>query len=76
MTGTYIGFSSMIALSGLTPTFVPSFSFLTDRGREPYRLEKAVEVMKAVYARRNKVWQPEDEATVRYAREAAADAER
>jgi UDP-N-acetylglucosamine diphosphorylase/glucosamine-1-phosphate N-acetyltransferase len=76
MTGTYVGFSSMIALSGLTPTFVPSFSFLTDRGREPYRLEKVVEVMKAVYARRNKVWQAEDEATVRYAREAAADAER
>jgi UDP-N-acetylglucosamine diphosphorylase/glucosamine-1-phosphate N-acetyltransferase len=76
MTGTYVGFSSMIALSGLTPTFVPSFSFLTDRGREPYRLEKAVEVMKAVFARRNKVWQPEDEAAIRYAREAAAEAER
>jgi UDP-N-acetylglucosamine diphosphorylase/glucosamine-1-phosphate N-acetyltransferase len=76
MTGSYIGFASMIALSGLPPTFVPSFSFLTDRGREPYRLEKAVEVMKAVFARRNKVWQPEDEAAIRYAREAAAEAER
>ena len=34
---------------------VPSFSFITDRGRERYRPEKAVEVMKAAYARRNKV---------------------
>ena len=76
MTGSYIGFASMIALSGLPPTFVPSFSFLTDRGREPYRLEKAIEVMKAVFARRNKVWQTEDEAAIRYAREAAAEAER
>jgi UDP-N-acetylglucosamine diphosphorylase/glucosamine-1-phosphate N-acetyltransferase len=76
MTGTYIGYCSMIATSGLPPTFVPSFSFLTDRGREDYRPDKAIEVMKAVYARRNRVWHTEDEVTVRYAREASAEAER
>jgi UDP-N-acetylglucosamine diphosphorylase / glucose-1-phosphate thymidylyltransferase / UDP-N-acetylgalactosamine diphosphorylase / glucosamine-1-phosphate N-acetyltransferase / galactosamine-1-phosphate N-acetyltransferase len=75
MTGSYIGYAAMIATSALPPTFVPSFSFLTDRGREDYRHEKAIEVMKAVYGRRNKVWQPHDETMVRYAREAAREAE-
>jgi UDP-N-acetylglucosamine diphosphorylase/glucosamine-1-phosphate N-acetyltransferase len=76
MSGTYLGYSSMIATSAIPPTFVPSFTFLTDRCREDYRPDKAIEVMKAAYARRNKVWQPEDETTVRYAREAAGEAEK
>jgi UDP-N-acetylglucosamine diphosphorylase/glucosamine-1-phosphate N-acetyltransferase len=76
MTGSYVGYSSMIATSAIPPTFVPSFSFLTDRGREDYRPDKAIEVMKAAYARRSKVWQPEDESTVRYARQAAGEAEK
>jgi UDP-N-acetylglucosamine diphosphorylase/glucosamine-1-phosphate N-acetyltransferase len=75
MTGTYIGYCSMIAMSQLPPTFVPSFSFLTDKGREEYREDKALEVMKAVYSRRNKLLQPADEAVLRYAREAAREAE-
>jgi UDP-N-acetylglucosamine diphosphorylase / glucose-1-phosphate thymidylyltransferase / UDP-N-acetylgalactosamine diphosphorylase / glucosamine-1-phosphate N-acetyltransferase / galactosamine-1-phosphate N-acetyltransferase len=76
MTGTYLGYGSMIATSALAPTFVPSFSFLTDKGREDYRSEKAVEVMKAVYARRNRVFQPHESAMVAYARAAAIEAER
>jgi UDP-N-acetylglucosamine diphosphorylase/glucosamine-1-phosphate N-acetyltransferase len=75
MTGSYVGYCSMIAASGLPPTFVPSYSFITDRGREDYRMDKAVEVMKAVYARRNRTWKPEDEAVALYAREAAREAE-
>jgi UDP-N-acetylglucosamine diphosphorylase/glucosamine-1-phosphate N-acetyltransferase len=75
MTGSYVGYSAMIAASALPPTFVPSFTFITDRGREEYRIEKVLEVMKAVYNRRNKVLQAGDEAMVRYARQAARDAE-
>jgi bifunctional N-acetylglucosamine-1-phosphate-uridyltransferase/glucosamine-1-phosphate-acetyltransferase GlmU-like protein len=75
MTGSYVGYSAMIATSGLPPTFVPSFRFITDRGSAEYRTDKATEVMKAVYARRNKVLQPGDEALTRYAREAAREVE-
>jgi UDP-N-acetylglucosamine diphosphorylase/glucosamine-1-phosphate N-acetyltransferase len=75
MTGSYVGYCAMIASSALPPTFVPSFAFLTDRGQEAYRVEKALEVMRAVYARRNKLVQPEDEAMMRYAQEAAREAE-
>jgi UDP-N-acetylglucosamine diphosphorylase/glucosamine-1-phosphate N-acetyltransferase len=75
MTGSYVGYSSMIATSGLPPTFVPSFRFITDRGAAEYRVDKVMEVMKAVYGRRNKVLQPGDETMVRYAKEAAAEAE-
>jgi UDP-N-acetylglucosamine diphosphorylase/glucosamine-1-phosphate N-acetyltransferase len=61
MTGTYVGFCSMIAVSGLPPHFVPSLSFVTDNGVEPYRLDKAVKVMKAAYARRDLSWTPADD---------------
>jgi hypothetical protein len=61
MTGSYIGFSSMIATSGFPPTFVPSFTFLTDKGAEPYKIDKAVKVMKAAYSRRDLAWTDADE---------------
>jgi UDP-N-acetylglucosamine diphosphorylase/glucosamine-1-phosphate N-acetyltransferase len=75
MTGSYIGYSSMIATSAMAPTFVPSFTFLTDKGQQPYRTDKAVEVMKAMYARRNKVWPEGEDELVAYAKEAAAQVE-
>ena len=65
----------MIATSALPPTFVPSFSFITDKGRERYRPDKAVEVMKAAYARRNKVLSGAEEAMVEYALQTAQEAE-
>lgn len=52
MTGSYLGYSTMVAASRITPKYVPSYTFLTDRATEPYRIDKAVEVMKAVHARR------------------------
>jgi UDP-N-acetylglucosamine diphosphorylase/glucosamine-1-phosphate N-acetyltransferase len=75
MTGSYLGYCAMVATSALPPTFIPSFRFITDRGSEEYRFEKVMEVMKAVYGRRNKLLQPGDEAVVRYAQEAAREAE-
>jgi len=75
MTGSYLGYCSMIATGGLPPTFVPSFSFVTDEGNQAYRVDKALEVMQTVYGRRNKLWQPADAAIARYAQEAAREAE-
>ena len=75
MTGTYVGFSSMIATSGFPPTFVPSFSFLTDAGREPYRIDKAVKVMKAAYSRRDLEWTAADERILEHVQKAVAQIE-
>lgn len=52
-TGTICGVSSNIFSSGFPPKYIPSFSWLGDKEIEPYRLEKAVEGMKAMMARRN-----------------------
>ncbi len=76
MTGSYIGYSSMIATSGLPPISVPSYSFITDRGREEYRFDKALEVMKTMWMRRQNVWNAGAEAVARYAAEAAGEVER
>ena len=61
MTGSYLGFSSMVATSSYCPRFVPSFTFLTDAGAEPYRPDKAAKVMKAAYARRDLKWTESDD---------------
>jgi UDP-N-acetylglucosamine diphosphorylase/glucosamine-1-phosphate N-acetyltransferase len=75
MTGSYVGYCSMIAASNLPPTFIPSFSFITDKGREEYRTEKAMETMKTVFGRRNKMFSAEDQVIVQYAKQAAQEAE-
>ncbi|MGD1277008.1 MAG: putative sugar nucleotidyl transferase [Tepidisphaeraceae bacterium] len=67
MSGTYVGYCSMLAASALPPRFIPSFTFWTDRGMEPYRLDKAREVMKHVFARRGKIWDEEDETALQNA---------
>jgi hypothetical protein len=51
----------MLAVSGLPPQFVPSLTFMTDAGAEPYRLDKAVKVMKSAYARRDISWTEADD---------------
>ena len=66
MTGSYIGYSAMIAASKIAPRYVPSFTFLTDRATEPYRLDKAVEVMRAVHHRRGTAFEPLDESIATY----------
>jgi UDP-N-acetylglucosamine diphosphorylase/glucosamine-1-phosphate N-acetyltransferase len=55
-TGSYVGFNCMIATTALTPKFVPSFSFLTDKGAERFDTEKAIEVAKNMFTRRNRQW--------------------
>src|SRR5678815_4747725 len=36
MPGTYIGFASALVGSNIPPRFIPSFSFWSDKGMEPY----------------------------------------
>ncbi len=69
--GTYVGYASSVALSRPAPKVVPSFTFLTDAGAEPYRLDKAAEVMTQVFARRGRPWTAEDDAMNRHVAEAA-----
>jgi UDP-N-acetylglucosamine diphosphorylase/glucosamine-1-phosphate N-acetyltransferase len=76
MSGSYIGFCSLLAASKLPPQFIPSFSFWTDKGMEPYRREKAREVMGQVYSRRGRNWSDEDEKIVDYVAATAAGIEK
>jgi UDP-N-acetylglucosamine diphosphorylase/glucosamine-1-phosphate N-acetyltransferase len=55
MTGTVLGTGAMIASSTPPPDLVEPFTWLTDAGMGRYRLNKFIEVMKAVMARREKV---------------------
>jgi UDP-N-acetylglucosamine diphosphorylase/glucosamine-1-phosphate N-acetyltransferase len=74
--GTYIGFSSMVACPGIVPRLVPSYTFLTDQGSQPYEMSKAIEVAKRVFARRDRQFNETDEQLMRYVAAAAGDVER
>jgi UDP-N-acetylglucosamine diphosphorylase/glucosamine-1-phosphate N-acetyltransferase len=76
MSGSYIGYCSLLAASGLPPRFIPSFTFWTDQGTETYRAEKARQVITQVYARRGRVWDDEDDKILRYAIEAGERVEK
>lgn len=65
-TGSYLGFNCMIATNGLTPKFVPSFTFLTDKGAEKFDTEKAIEVAKNMFSRRNRQWTEIEENLMRF----------
>jgi UDP-N-acetylglucosamine diphosphorylase/glucosamine-1-phosphate N-acetyltransferase len=75
MTGSYIGFNSMIATSKYPPKFVPSFTFLTDAGPEPYRLDKSTAAMKEVFNRRHRQWESADDDLNTFAAHAAGQVE-
>ncbi len=66
MTGTYVGFCSMLAGSASPPPCVASFTFLTDQGSAPYRIDKAAEVAQRVASRRGITWTAEDTALMHY----------
>jgi len=71
MTGTYVGFGSMLAGNGAAPRFVPSYTFWTEKGAEAYRIDKAIEVTQRVFARRDRGWTKTDEDLMRYVAAAA-----
>lgn len=64
--GTYVGFGSMIAVHGMAPRLVPSFTFLTEKGAVPYDISKALEVARRVFARRDREFNRTDEELMRY----------
>lgn len=70
-TGTYVGFSSTLAGSGIAPRFVPSYTYWSDKGSEPWQVEKAIEVAQRAFLRRDRAWGATDEALMRYAHESA-----
>ncbi len=76
MTGSYIGYCSLLAASALPPHFIPSFTFWTDAGQAPFNMEKAREIMKRVYSRRDREWDEEDEAMLKIAAEFAGQVEK
>ncbi len=51
-TGGVIGFGCNVATSSLAPKFVPSFTWLTDKGADPYDPQRCLAVAKKVMARR------------------------
>lgn len=75
MSGSYLGVNTMIACSDYSPRFIGSFRFITDARQEPYELNKAVEVAKRVFARRNRPFTGVDTQLMDYARTAAETAE-
>ncbi len=75
MAGTYVGFCSMLAGSAIAPRFVPSYTFWSDKGKEPYRMDKAIEVTRRAYARRDREFNETDERVMRYVAQAAPEVE-
>jgi len=55
VTGSVVGFCCNVLNSDFPPKFVPSFSWLTDRGAQSYSPTTAVEVARRVMSRRDKV---------------------
>ena len=75
MAGTYIGYNCMIATPKFPARFIPSYSFVTESGTEPYRMGKAVEMMKEVFNRRQRPWTATDEQMNQFALQMAREIE-
>lgn len=74
-TGSYIGYCCQLSGSQLTPKFVPSFSFWTDDGTQPYDLDRAKVVAKRMMDRRDRPWTDVSEEVMNYVAATAADVE-
>ena len=60
-TGTVVGFSSNVFGAGFPPKYILSFGWGGSEAMKEYKLAKAIETAKAVFARRNKNFGKEDE---------------
>lgn len=69
--GSYIGFCTTLNGSAFAPRFVPSYSYWTDAGMEPYRVDKAIDVTRQVFARRDRVFTDYDDRMMRHVAEVA-----
>jgi len=52
-TGTVVGVGASVYCTGMSPTFIPDFSWGSTEGFSDYRLEKLFETLESVYERRN-----------------------
>ena len=55
------GFSSNVFGAGFPPKYIPSFGWGGSESMKEYKLSKAIETAKAVFARRDKNFETEDE---------------
>jgi UDP-N-acetylglucosamine diphosphorylase/glucosamine-1-phosphate N-acetyltransferase len=76
MSGSYIGFCCMLAGSALPPRYMPSFTFWTDQGAVPYRMDKALAVAASVFDRRELEFGQHDKQMMEYARRMAEKIEK
>jgi len=60
-TGTVVGFSSNVFGAGFPPKYIPSFGWGGSESMKEYKISKAIETAKAVFARRDKEFKKEDE---------------
>lgn len=60
-TGTVVGFSSNVFGAGFPDKHIPSFTWGGTESSQRFKLEKAIELAKAVYSRRNMEFTQEDE---------------
>jgi len=74
-TGCVIGYACSVFVGGYVPKFVPSFSWLTENGREEQDIEKMVGVARAVMARRGRELTAAEEGLVRQIHLSARDVE-
>lgn len=74
-TGCIIGVAANVFTQAGVPGFVPSFSWLTRAGMEPFRVDKAIEIARTVQGRRSVEWTADDEALFRLTARAARDVE-
>ncbi len=60
-TGTVVGFSSNVYGAGFPPKYITSFGWGGSESMKEYKISKAIETAKAVFARRDKYFKKEDE---------------
>ena len=65
-TGTVVGFSSNVFGAGFPPKYIPSFGWGGNESMKEYKLSKAVDTATAVFARRDKNFNTEDEKLFEY----------
>jgi len=65
-TGTVVGFSSNVYGAGFPPKYIPSFGWGGSESMKEYKLVKALETARAVFARRDKNLTAEDERLFAY----------
>ena len=76
MTGSYVGYSCVVGTPVYPPRFIPSFTFLTESGPQPYRMDKLAETMRNVFIRRGRQFTDEDEAMIRHVSDVAPTVEK